>query len=55
MFCQHCGTASPRARFCYRCGKKLLSTVTYGREALCGARWTPAGEPASSPGSEGAR
>jgi hypothetical protein len=51
MFCVHCGTAHPRARFCFRCGKKLLSTVPYGREALRGAPPPAAGELASSAGS----
>ena len=55
MFCVHCGTAHPRARFCFRCGKKLLSTVPYGREALRGAPPPAAGELASSSGSGEAR
>ena len=55
MFCVHCDTAHPRARFCFRCGKKLLSAVPYGREALRGAPPTAAGELARSAGSGEAR
>jgi len=55
MFCLQCDSAHPRARFCFRCGKKLLLTAPYGQGALSGARSAAAGEPASSPGSARAR